>query len=111
MSTDAPRRAFLRTCLGDAEAPQAHVTSLLLQVLPRERAAVRARLDTRADLSLTEAGNRIVVVAELPDEHALTALMDELSALPGVLSVALVYHQVEDRSALDEEVPDAAHPA
>jgi nitrate reductase NapD len=107
---DTPRRRFLAV-LGARDAPaQAHVGSLLVQALPAHRDAVRARLDARRGCETRVAGNRIVVVAELDHETRLADLMGEIADVPGVLSVSLVYHRIEDRAAMDEEIADAADP-
>jgi nitrate reductase NapAB chaperone NapD len=104
---DAPRRRFFRTFSPDA---QSHVTSLLVQALPQHRAAVCSRLDARG-CETHVAGTRIVVVAELDHETQLAELMGEISDLPGVLSVALVYHQVENTDAMNEELVDDNDPS
>ena len=106
---DAPRRRFLRTISGDGA--EAHVTSFLVQAQPQHRDAVCARLGAHRGCEARIAGNRIVVVAELDHETQLAELMGEIADIPGVLTVALVYHQVEDRAALDEEIADADDPS
>ena len=107
----AERRQFLKSCLGDTDAPEAHVASLLLQVLPSARDRICAELDARPRCSTTVAGSKVVLVAEFQDEGALTELMGEIAELPGVLSVSLVYHQVETSEALNEEIANADDPS
>ena len=81
--------------------PSIHVASLVVHARPERAdvvvAAIEA-LDGAEVHGMSELG-KVVVTLETGDEAGLVARIDAINAIAGVLSAALVFHQVED---LDE---------
>jgi periplasmic nitrate reductase NapD len=74
-----------------------HVSSLVLQARPAALVAVAdaiRRMPGARVHAVAEQG-KMVVTLETVDESVIVDRMNEMSLLPGVLSAALVYHQVE----------------
>lgn len=74
-----------------------HISSIVVHVDPSATARLQAVIDGLAGLethAATEAG-KLVVTIEAPSEGKSIALMDAVRALPGVHSVAMVFHQYE----------------
>jgi nitrate reductase NapD len=83
-----------------------HIASLLVHALPERVDAARAALAhiEGAELHATEHPAKFVVVLESASEGAIADCVNELHAAPGVLTVSIVSHLVEDADALNEEV-------
>lgn len=73
------------------------VTSCIIQTLEGRLAAVRQALSRRPDCSVLRWENPgcLVVVTECP-AAGLEALMGELAATPGVVSLTIAYCSIED---------------
>jgi periplasmic nitrate reductase NapD len=101
------RRDVLTARTGEA-SNEAHVSSLVLHVRPENLTDVRAALDSMPGVEVpAEAGGKLIVTLETSSEGQIVARMNGISALPGVLSAALVFHHVEtepiDASISDQE--------
>jgi nitrate reductase NapD len=81
---------------------QVHVASLIVRTRPENAHEVAARV---AQSPTTEihavVDGRIIVVVESADERALADRMDVIRDDPDVLMVSLVYHAVDDETALE----------
>jgi nitrate reductase NapD len=79
-----------------------HVASFIVRTRPEIADAVAARV---AQSPATEihavADGRIIVVVESADERALADRMDAIRDDPDVLMVSLVYHAVDEETALE----------
>lgn len=73
-----------------------HVTSLIVQVIPEQMAAVRQAIMQMENAELSVNNEvKLVVVLEGPSQKSLMTDIEAINALPGVLSAAMVYHQSE----------------
>jgi len=74
-----------------------HVTSLIVQVHPDKMADVRQKIMAikNAELS-TNNDVKLVVVVEGPSQRSLMDDISTISAIPGVLTATMVYHQSEE---------------
>ena len=74
-----------------------HISSIVVHVDPAAAARVRAAIDRLAGLEThaASAEGKLVVTIEAASDAESIALMDQVRALPGVLSVAMVFHQYE----------------
>lgn len=73
-----------------------HVASLVVRHRPEALAALAATIDATEGLDLAlQDRTRSVLVQECSGTASLMESVDRLQALPGVLSVNLVYHHVE----------------
>jgi periplasmic nitrate reductase NapD len=75
---------------------EVHISSLIVQAMPDTMAAVTASVSAMPGLEVhaVEAG-KMVVVLETADEGEIVARLSEINLLDGVMSVNLVYHQVD----------------
>ncbi len=76
---------------------EVHISSIVVHVDPTVAARVRAAID-RVDGLETHAASaegKLIVTIEAPGDAESIALMDEVRLMPGVLSVAMVFHQYE----------------
>lgn len=83
-----------------------HIASLLLQVMPAEVESIRAAVASLPDAEFhpTAHPNKFAVVLEAGNERALSAATEQLSGLPGVLTVSIVAHLTERADSLEDEV-------
>lgn len=98
----------------DARDAEVHIASYVVQHREEAGAALAALAAADAGLELAVAGaTRSVVLCECAGRHAVSAYVDRLQQLPGVLNVLLVYHHAESGHALDEplSVAEASTPA
>ncbi|GGI84835.1 chaperone NapD [Shewanella gelidii] len=74
-----------------------HVTSLIVQVLPAKMASVRQHIMAMENAELSVNNEvKLVVVLEGDTQKSLMADIDAISAIDGVLSAAMVYHQSDE---------------
>jgi nitrate reductase NapD len=75
---------------------EVHISSLIVQAMPASMPAVTASVLAMPGLEVhaVEAG-KMVVVLETADEGEIVARLSEINLLDGVMSVNLVYHQVD----------------
>ena len=78
-----------------------HVASLLVLTPPNNVCAVRTAIASRAgaEIQIDDRTGKLVVTLEAASEADILAHIERIQAVPGVLSAALVYHEVE--------IPDA----
>jgi nitrate reductase NapD len=75
-----------------------HVSSLLVQVKPTFLGAVRLEIGALAGAEIfaeSEAG-KLIVVIESETEGVIADCLSTISAMPGVLSASLIYHEISD---------------
>jgi nitrate reductase NapD len=74
-----------------------HISSIVVHVDPAAAERVRAQIDAVPGLETHVATDdgRLVVTIEAPTDAASIAHVDSVNALPGVLAVAMVFHQFE----------------
>lgn len=102
----ASRRDLLGLKTASTESRTVHIASLLVHALPERISTAQAALARvpGAELHATENPGKFVVVLESASESAIADCVNELHAAPGVLTVSIVSHLVEDADALNEEV-------
>lgn len=86
-----------------------NISSVIVDAQPARRDAVQAALRQWPGVEVHAATpeGKLVVTVEAAHDEATTAQFAQISALPGVMSVALVYHQFEPD--LDAECAGPAH--
>ncbi|MBI5718893.1 MAG: chaperone NapD [Burkholderiales bacterium] len=74
-----------------------NISSLVVHVRPEQVAAVRAELSTWPGVEVPAAApdGRLVVTVETTTDRESSECFTRIGTLPGVMSVALVYHQFE----------------
>ena len=77
--------------------PNVNISSLVVHVRPEQAAAVMAELSGWPGVEVPAAvpDGRLVVTVETSTDRASSESFGRIGALPGVMSVALVYHQFE----------------
>jgi nitrate reductase NapD len=77
------------------------ISSLVVHVRPERFEAVRQSVPSieGAEVHAHDAASRMVVVLETETEADLTARVDDILAIGGVVGVNLVYHHNESRPA------------
>jgi len=101
----ASRRDLFALKAAPEESSLVHIASLLVHALPGRIDAARtvlARIEG-AELHMTEHPAKFVVVLESANERAIADCVNELHASPGVLTVSIVSHLIEDADALNQE--------
>ena len=85
-----------------------NISSLIVDVRAGQLAAVRGALSgwSGVEVPAASAQGRLIVTVESPNDTDTTETIARIGALDGVLSVALVYHQIEPNP--DMEVRDDA---
>ncbi|TVL34092.1 chaperone NapD [Shewanella xiamenensis] len=80
-----------------------HITSLVVQVMPNKMADVRQHIMAieNAELSVNNEV-KLVVVLEGNSQRALMDGIEQINAIPGVLSATMVYHQSEQLEESEE---------
>lgn len=75
---------------------QLHIASLLVHCRPEALPAVRSNLALLEDLELHQHSpeGKLVVVLEAKHEQRILERIDQIQQLPGVLSAALIYHEL-----------------
>jgi nitrate reductase NapD len=78
-----------------------HVSSLAIRVRPEQLAAVCAAIPglEGAEVHLASPSGKIVVTLETGTERQVLDRIEAIRALPGVLTVALVYHRIDSAAA------------
>ena len=74
-----------------------HISSIVVHVDPAAATHARAQIDALPGLQTHAASDdgKLVVTIEAPSEGESMQLMNNVNALPGVLAVAMVFHQCE----------------
>jgi periplasmic nitrate reductase NapD len=74
-----------------------HISSIVVHIDPKALACVSGAVAGIPGLETHAATNdgKLVVTIEAPTDSESVALMDSVRALPGVLAVAMVFHQCE----------------
>ena len=89
------RRALLR---GDTSGGGVHISSLVVHCRPDTIESVIPAIEALPDASVPEFSEegKLVVLLETFNEGVVMQRISALEALAGVISVALVYHQIDD---------------
>ena len=81
-----------------------HISSLIVQGMPEALPTIRAAVAAMEGMEVhAEGAGKLVVTLETADEGAIMDRLTEIGLLDGVLSTALVFHQV-DTAEVDAEV-------
>jgi nitrate reductase NapD len=73
-----------------------NISSAIVHASPGAAGTVRAAIDAIAGVEVHAADDaRLIVTIEADDNRATADIFESLGRLAGVLSVAMVYHQVE----------------
>lgn len=97
MPADASTSFSRRSFLGIADEAPGHISSLVVRAHPDrlEEVIARIRRIDVADVAASDRFGKIIVALETRDEDELVAAMNAMQQMLGVVSVALVYHQIE----------------
>jgi periplasmic nitrate reductase NapD len=80
---------------------EVHISSLIVQALPDALPAVRAAVSAMPGIEIhAVAKGKMVVTLETGNEGEIVARLSEINLLDGVMSVNLVFHQVDQDEAL-----------
>lgn len=91
-----------------------HIASFVVQHRPEAWPTLEAYVAAHAGLEVAARNDtRCVLLCESEDQRALMDGIDAIQVLPGVITVALVYHHAEPRAALEQparEVSEGVSP-
>ena len=78
-----------------------HISSLLVSAKPESLEQVESHLRAIpiAEVAHVEPRGKIIVTLETADEAAIVQAMTDIQLIDGVVSAALVFHQVDDPMA------------
>jgi nitrate reductase NapD len=89
-----------------------HIASLLVHALPGRIDEVRAAAASiaGAELHPTPHPGKLVIALECTDERRIADCINALHAAPGVLTVSVVSHLIDEASAQSEDDIDGSEP-
>lgn len=89
---------------------EVHISSLVVHTLPQHLDIVKAQIEQfeQAEIYGDSSEGKIVVVLETDSQGFITDIIEKINNLPHVLSVVLVYHQIE--SPLVEQNTNTGNP-
>ena len=102
MNTQPPRREFFRRIAGAGEKPQGetHIASFVVHLRPEHMdnfvQAVQAR--NGLEVSWRDPVGKAVVLADAKRAETLSQASEFLNGLPGVASVGMAAHYLDDES-------------
>ena len=75
-----------------------HVSSLVVLAQPAQRHQLAERIATLegAEIHAVSEEGKLVVTLEGASQRPIMAAIDAISAMPGVLSASLIYHQFDE---------------
>lgn len=78
-----------------------HIASIIAHVQPAALQRIRQWLETQPGVEIHAASDqgKLVVVIEAAQEQAILDLIDSITAQPGALNAALVYHEILQEEA------------
>ena len=84
-----------------------HIASLVVRCRPERIAELERALATLpgAEIAATDASGKLVVTLESASEQVIARRLEEIGALPGVLSATLVFHHAEPAALEPEGAP------
>lgn len=85
---------------------EVHISSLVVQLQPGQIEPVSqfCRAQPGVDIPAVDPQGKMVLVLETPGQQEIVDFIDRLQNEKGVLSVSMVYHQVESADELDREM-------
>ncbi len=89
--------------------PEAHISSLLVQVSPEHLSQTQKLISDFKEAEIygvSEVG-KIVVVLETQAEGFISDIIEKINNMPGVLGATMVYHQIDSEP---ETTPDDLPP-
>ena len=92
---------------------QLHITGLVVHATPKRLPAVNTAILAipGAQVHATAPNGKLVVTLEAATTADMMAKVACIQHTEGVLSAGLVYERVDSLEAMNEEIPDANHPA
>lgn len=101
-----PRRAFFRRAAGAGGRPkgEAHVASFVVHLRPEKLAEFESAVNARPGLEVSwrDPAGKAVVLADADESDALSRASEFLGQLPGVASVGMAAHYLDDGQADDD---------
>lgn len=84
-----------------------HIAGMLIHAKPEalEAAASVVRRFGAADIQATGVAGKLAVAIECAHERELADCVEQLQAIPGVISVSMTAHFIEDAAELSAEMP------
>ncbi|MEC4725366.1 chaperone NapD [Shewanella sp. D64] len=85
--------------------PEAHISSLLVQVSPEHLDETKKRIEAfdEAEIYGVSELGKIVVVLETEAEGFITDVIEKIINMPGVLGATMVYHQIDSGTDCDTD--------
>ncbi len=85
---------------------EVHITSLVVHTLPEHVQTVSTDLCDLPGVEIhrAEDNGKLIVLMETSNLMDVTARVDAMRSLAGVVNVTLVYHQIEDGALLGEPI-------
>ena len=107
MPPQAPRREFFRRIAGVGEKPEgeAHIASFVVHLRPEHMENFVQSVQARDGLEVSwrDPVGKAVVLADAKRAEALSQASEFLGALPGVASVGMAAHYLDDNHPPDKE--------
>ncbi|MGF1718054.1 chaperone NapD [Photobacterium chitinilyticum] len=86
-----------------------HVSSLVVYVSAEHAESVKKTIESLegAEVPVSNEVGKMVVVLEGDSKDGLVERFDKIKTIPGVITVTLVYHQMDEQSELKEAKNDS----
>lgn len=90
----------------ESEAQSLHIASLLVHVRPHNLTSVSQWFTAQSELEiyLSDDAGKLVVIVETRDHYQINPLIEAIKDRPGVLNVAMVYHEELSIADIDDEL-------
>ncbi len=84
---------------------EVHISSLVVRAKPNYLDALIKQISAfdEAEVYGSNPEGKIVVVVETSQQKFVSEVIDQINAFEGVLSVSLIFHQVDDQKSLARE--------
>ena len=91
-----------REFLGGTAAPftDMHISSLVVHCRPGDVDSVKRQIEAMPEAAVPKYSDegKLVVLLETTSEHRIMQCMSAIEDVPGVISTALVYHQIDSHT-------------
>ena len=77
--------------------PPVHISSFIVHCLPEQLADVQTAINelNDAEVSISHEKGKLVVLLESESEKDIMDTVADIEAVPGVITVTMVYHQID----------------
>ena len=85
-----------------------HIAGVVVHAIPEQIEPVRQAIESMAgaEVHAVNAAGKLVVTLEAPSSRSISAHLEHMQRLAGVMAATLVYQHCEDMASMQEEMTD-----